>query len=188
MEKEDIIKYLESFVKKQKSEVNYGTFRPTQRVSLLKDGLSTRANSVWKQSQIVVAYIDGSDNAQLEQLLKGWKELTRGIFDQYLVLEEPKGNWTVYDKNGENKGGISYLKTLDFENNENQVEEMLSSNELINKVRESFTRFVHLVNVHTNDFTNYIADFEKYINPLIQGNFLSIRTYSKSWILMYLTE
>lgn len=86
MEKEDIIKYLESFVKKQKSEVNYGTFRPTQRVSLLKDGLSTRANSVWKQSQIVVAYIDGSDNAQLEQLLKGWKELTRGIFDQYLVL------------------------------------------------------------------------------------------------------
>lgn len=48
---------------------------------------------------------------------------------------------------------------------------LLSPNELIDKVRESFTRFVHLVNVHTNDFTNYIADFEKYINPLIQGNF-----------------
>ena len=53
----------------------------------------------------------------------------------------------------------------------NQLSELLSPDELINKVRESFTRFVHLVNVHTNDFTNYIADFEKYINPLIQGNF-----------------
>lgn len=77
MEKEDIIKYLESFVKKQKSEVNYGTFRPTQRVSLLKEGLSTRANSVWKQSQIVVAYIDVSDNAQLEQLLKRLERINK---------------------------------------------------------------------------------------------------------------
>lgn len=54
---------------------------------------------------------------------------------------------------------------------DNQQSELLSSDELIDKVRESFTRFVHLVNVHTNDFTNYIADFEKYINPLITESF-----------------
>ena len=53
----------------------------------------------------------------------------------------------------------------------NQQSELLSPDELINKVRDSFTRFVHLVNVHTNDFTNYIADFEKYINPLITDSF-----------------
>lgn len=53
----------------------------------------------------------------------------------------------------------------------NQQSELLLPDELIDKVRESFTRFVHLVNVHTNDFTNYIADFEKYINPLITESF-----------------
>ena len=48
---------------------------------------------------------------------------------------------------------------------------LLASDELIEKVRESFTRFVHLTNSHTNDFTNYITDFEKYINPLINDGF-----------------
>ncbi len=50
-------------------------------------------------------------------------------------------------------------------------EELLPTDELINKVRESFTRFVHLVNTHTNDFTKYIADFEDFINPRITENF-----------------
>ena len=48
---------------------------------------------------------------------------------------------------------------------------LLPADELIDKVRESFTRFVHLVNVHTDDFTKYIADFEKFINPLITESF-----------------
>lgn len=101
MDRKDIVQFLKSFVKQQKSEVNYGTYRETNRASLLNDGLGTRANSVWKQSQFVVAYRNEdevSDNS--ESYLKGWAELTRGIFDQYLILECPKSVWTAYDKNG----------------------------------------------------------------------------------------
>lgn len=101
MDRKGIVKFLNSFVKQQKSEVNYGTYRETNWSSLLNDGLGTRANSVWKQSQFVVAYRnedETSDNS--ESYLKGWAELTRGIFDQYLILECPKSVWTAYDKNG----------------------------------------------------------------------------------------
>ena len=101
MDRKGIVQFLNSFVKQQKSEVNYGTYRETSRSSLLNDGLGTRANSVWKQSQFVVAYRnedETSDNS--ESYLKGWAELTRGIFDQYLILECPKSVWTAYDKNG----------------------------------------------------------------------------------------
>lgn len=114
MERKDIIDFLKTFVKQQKSEVNYGTYRETNRSSLLNDGLSTRANSVWKQSQFVVAYCsekepDTQDNINL--YLKGWKELTRGIYDQYLLLECPLSVWTVYDKNG-NEMKIEELKKV----------------------------------------------------------------------------
>ena len=101
MDRKGIVQFLKSFVKQQKSEVNYGTYRETNRASLLNDGLGTRANSVWKQSQFIVAYRnedETSDNS--ESYLKGWAELTRGIFDQYLILECPKSVWTAYDKNG----------------------------------------------------------------------------------------
>ena len=101
MDRKGIVQFLKTFVKQQKSEVNYGTYRETNRASLLNDGLGTRANSVWKQSQFVVAYRsedETSDNS--ESYLKGWAELTRGIFNQYLILECPKSVWTAYDKNG----------------------------------------------------------------------------------------
>lgn len=99
MERADIVEFLKSFVKQQKSEVNYGTYRETGRSSLLNDGLSTRANSVWKQSQFVVAYSD-NDKDSIDDYLRGWAELTRGIYDQYLILECPNATWTVYDKTG----------------------------------------------------------------------------------------
>lgn len=103
MERKDIIDFLKTFVKQQKSEVNYGTYRETNRSSLLNDGLSTRANSVWKQSQFIVAYCNEKESGAQDNIdlyLKGWKELTRGIYDQYLLLECPFSVWTVYDKNG----------------------------------------------------------------------------------------
>lgn len=46
---------------------------------------------------------------------------------------------------------------------------MLPTDDLIDKVRESFTRFIHLINSHTNDYSGYIANFEKYINPRISS-------------------
>lgn len=67
----------------------------------MNEGLTTRANSVWKQSQFIVAYCSNSDETNdINQYLKGWSELTRGIYDQYLILECPASKWTVFDKNG----------------------------------------------------------------------------------------
>lgn len=112
MDRKDIVSFLKSFVKQQKSEVNYGTYRETNRASLLNEGLSTRANSVWKQSQFIVAYRnedESSDNTKL--YLKGWLELTRGVFNQYLILECPQSVWTTYDKNG-NMMDLAALKNV----------------------------------------------------------------------------
>lgn len=112
MDRKGIIQFLKSFVRQQRSEVNYGTYRETNRTSLLNDGLGTRANSVWKQSQFVVAYRNDDETSDYsESYLKGWAELTRGIFDQYLILECPKSVWTVYDKNG-NKMDLESLKNV----------------------------------------------------------------------------
>ena len=112
MDRKGIVQFLKSFVKQQKSEVNYGTYRETTRASLLNDGLGTRANSVWKQSQFVVAYRNEDETSdKSESYLKGWAELTRGIFDQYLILECPKSVWTAYDKNG-NMMDLESLKNV----------------------------------------------------------------------------
>lgn len=100
MEREDIVSFLKTFVKKQKSEVNYGTYKEVARSSLLNGGLSTRANSVWKQSQFIVAYSSNDTEEDIHKYLVGWAELTRGVYDQFLILECPKETWTVYDKNG----------------------------------------------------------------------------------------
>ncbi len=109
MDRKDIVSYLKSFVKRQRSEVNYGTYKEIPCSSLLNDGLATRANSVWKQSQFVVAYRhDGNEPEEAMPYLKGWAELTRGVHDQYLLLECPASVWTVYD----NKGRVMQLDEL----------------------------------------------------------------------------
>lgn len=119
MDRKGIVAFLKSFVKQQKSEVNYGTYRETNRSSLLNEGLGTRANSVWKQSQFVVAYRNNDETTDnVEPYLKGWLELTRGIFNQYLILECPSSVWTTYDKNG-NVLDLEKLKNVPQKENEN---------------------------------------------------------------------
>lgn len=84
----------------------------------MNEGLSTRANSVWKQAQFVIAYEDKGDYSSIDisKYLSGWHELTRGEFDQHLVLQISEDEWVVYDKYGVEKGrneqGINYLKTV----------------------------------------------------------------------------
>lgn len=51
------------------------------------------------------------------------------------------------------------------------TELLLNKDGLINKVRDSFTHFVHLINTHTNDFTGYIAKFEDFVNPRLSKSF-----------------
>ena len=123
MDKSDITRYLKSILQQQKSEVNFGTFRETGRSSLLRDGLGTRANSVWKQSEFVVAsFDDESSRSSLQDILNGWITLTQGKFDQFLILEEPKGEWAVYDKNGNNIGGVEVVEKVAHQKQEKQGE------------------------------------------------------------------
>ena len=113
MEKSDITRYLKGILQQQKSEVNFGTFRETGRSSLLREGLGTRANSVWKQSEFVVAFFDEESVANpSEDFISGWTTLTQRKFEQFLILEHPKGTWTVYDKQGNNIGGIEVVEKV----------------------------------------------------------------------------
>lgn len=113
MDKSDITRYLKGILQQQKSEVNFGTFRETGRSSLLREGLGTRANSVWKQSEFVVAFFDEESVANpSEDFITGWTTLTQRKFEQFLILEHPKGTWTVYDKQGNNIGGIEVVEKV----------------------------------------------------------------------------
>lgn len=49
--------------------------------------------------------------------------------------------------------------------------DLLPTDALINKVRDSFTHFVHLINTHTSDFTGYIAKFEDFVNAKLSQIF-----------------
>ena len=54
---------------------------------------------------------------------------------------------------------------------DNQQSELLSPDELIDKVRESFTNFLVLIKTVDKNVNRYVANFENYINPLIIENF-----------------
>lgn len=125
MERKDIVSFLKTFVKQQKSEVNYGTYRETTRSSLLNEGLGTRANSVWKQSQFIVAYCSNDSENDIQKYLAGWAELTRGVYDQFLILECPQGTWTVYDKNGKSMkiDDLQYVSQEDSDRRRRFLEE-----------------------------------------------------------------
>ena len=113
MDRASINNHLKGIFAQQKSEVNYGTFRETGRSSLLRDGLGTRANSVWKQSEFVVAYYEESTQSKsLTDFIDGWKTLTQGKYRQFLILEEPINNWRVYDLNGNDIGDINIVQTV----------------------------------------------------------------------------
>ncbi len=108
MERTDLQEKLKAFVSEYTSQTNIGTFRVQGRSSLLKDGLGTRANSIWKMAEYVVAYIDDSlPNKSL--YLKGWAELCKNYKNQYLILEVSAGEWEMYDSYGTLLGGNDYI-------------------------------------------------------------------------------
>ena len=100
---------LERFVERYDSQTYIGSYRETSRSSLLNDGLSTRANSLWKMAEYVVAKFDNTNNL-IDQYIKGWKQLASGSNNQYLLLEEGKDSWGMYDSQGKRLGGEDYIK------------------------------------------------------------------------------
>ena len=76
---------LEGFVERYDSQTYIGSYRETNRSSLLNDGLSTRANSLWKMAEYVVAKYDNTAHP-IDNYIKGWKQLASGANNQYLLI------------------------------------------------------------------------------------------------------
>ena len=100
---------LENFVERYDSQTYIGSYRETSRSSLLNDGLSTRANSLWKMAEYVVAKYDGRVTP-LSNYIDGWKQLAAGAANQYLLLEENQNNWGMYDSQGNKLGDEDYIQ------------------------------------------------------------------------------
>lgn len=114
MDFSSIKKGLEGFVERYDSQTYIGSYRETSRSSLLNEGLSTRANSLWKMAEYVIAKYDNSDNS-IDRYIEGWKQLASGANNQYLLLEEGINFWGMYDAQGHRLGGEEYI--LDFFSN-----------------------------------------------------------------------
>lgn len=109
MEITDIQKGLSSFVEQLTSQTYIGTFKETPRSSLLKDGLSTRANSIWKMAQYVIASYDNDNETPLQKYLEGWTQLAKKHNNQYLIIAIDKSSWEMYDSQGNKLGGNDYI-------------------------------------------------------------------------------
>lgn len=121
MECTDIQKGLSSFVERYDSQTYIGSYRETTRASLLKDGLSTRANSLWKMAEYVIAEYDNDDRTPLDSYLNGWRALASRIGNQFLLLEEHKDTWGLYDSQGNKLGDEEFIKKF-FERKKSQNE------------------------------------------------------------------
>ena len=109
MERADILQGLSKFLNKYTSQTNIGTFREQTRSSLISDGLGTRANSIWKMAEYIVAFKDDGDGTPKTKYLDGWAELVRNYKDQFLILQVDDHNWEMYDAYGTFMGGNDFI-------------------------------------------------------------------------------
>lgn len=114
MEKSDICKGLATFNDKLTSQTYKNTYREQSRDSLLikdnSNSLATRANSIWKMAQYLVAYKDKEENVPIGKFLDGWKLLTKVYKDQFLIIQNDDYTWSMYDSNSRYLGGDDYIK------------------------------------------------------------------------------
>ena len=109
MEYTDLLSGLRSFVERYDSQTYMGSYRETGRDSLLKDGLSTRANSLWKMAEYVVAKYDGNSSEPISEYIKGWKTLASNSGNQFLLIEIDENKWSMYDSQGTYMGDDSFI-------------------------------------------------------------------------------
>lgn len=115
MERSFIQEGLSKFVDELTSQTYLDTFRCQKRSSLLADGLGTRANSIWKMANYIVAYKEENEkdehNVAKEYFLKGWSELCKNYKNQFLILEiDDQNNWEMYDSYGNLLGDNEFIK------------------------------------------------------------------------------
>ena len=111
MELADIRTGLEGFVEQLTSQTYIGTYKIQTRSSLLADGLGTRANSIWKMAQYIVATYDNKSKESIQHYLNGWKALVKIYKNQFLILEiDANNNWQMYDSDCNLLGGNDFIK------------------------------------------------------------------------------
>lgn len=110
MELANIQERLASFSEELTSQTYLNTYRVQPKASLLNyEGLGTRANSIWKMAQYIVAKNDGSNSA-LEDYLKGWRILVKHYKNQYLIIQTDDNNWKIYDSNCSHLGDNDFIE------------------------------------------------------------------------------
>ena len=113
MELTDIRSGLSGFTEELTSQTYKSTFRVQGRDSLLADTLGTRANSIWKMAQYIVATYDNKDGTPLESYLSGWSKLVKNYKDQFLIIEvDSEHHWQMYDANCQLLGDEQFIKEL----------------------------------------------------------------------------
>ena len=105
----DIQSGLNVFSEALTSQTYMNTFKPQSRDSLLSDGLGTRANSIWKMAQYIIAFYDKT-NEPIDKYLIGWETLVKNYRNQILIIEVSKGNWQMYDSYCNLLGGNEYIQ------------------------------------------------------------------------------
>ena len=111
MEITDIRTGLEGFTEPLTSQTYIGTYKVQTRSSLLADGLGTRANSIWKMAQYIVATYDNKPTENIANYLIGWNALVKIYKNQFLLLEiDANHNWQMYDSDCNLLGGNEFIK------------------------------------------------------------------------------
>ena len=111
----DLQEKLSASLEELTSQTYLNTYRVQPRSSLLKYvGLGTRANSIWKMAQYIIATNDDNvANVSIQQYLEGWKILVKNYKNQFLILEiDNEHNWEIYDSYCTKLGGNEYIETI----------------------------------------------------------------------------
>ena len=109
----DLQKGLSSFAEELSSQTYLNTFRTQRRDSLLAEGLGTRANSIWKMAQYIIATYDDKKDEPIESYINGWKTLVKNYKNQFLIIAiDDAGNWEMYDSYSKLLGGNDYIKAF----------------------------------------------------------------------------
>ncbi len=171
---------IERFATYYSSQTNKGTFRTTGRNSLLKDGLATRANAIWKMAEYVIASYE-EPNLPIERYLEGWHQLAKNFKDQYLFLEIEPDIWNLYDWSGKLLNDTVPIE-LFFQDKEKEYNEQIEKHgEQESKTAEeiltaySFRQFVRFVLKHFYTTDSFEAFFPRLkTNTYSDGTFKTI--------------
>lgn len=123
MDYSDIQKGLSEFVVRYDSQTFLGSFRETSRDSLLNEGLSTRANSLWKMAEYVVAKF-GNSQEPIEKYISGWTKLAENANNQKLLIEVRQNVWEIYNAKGILLGGEDFIKDFFAKKKKDKLERL----------------------------------------------------------------